>query len=206
MNKRNERSAADLDITRFNRWAATYDRSLMQIAFFGPVHAKIISLLKQKGPQDPQCTIVDIGCGTCRLLRTVSANWPEAALFGVDPAEQMLLAAHRHNPNVTFILAPAESLPLPDQTAEMVLSSISFHHWADPQRGIQEVARILRPGGWFCLADHIFLPARLFGDNVKSRNQIRALMTGAGLSIRQHQSMGVRFVLITLAQKPVTRN
>jgi ubiquinone/menaquinone biosynthesis C-methylase UbiE len=201
MSSKNEPATSHPDIARFNRWAATYDQSMMQRWFFGPIHDQIIHLLLREGPKDPQCTILDIGCGTGRLLRAVSAYWPEAQLLGVDPAEQMLSEARRHNPNATFMLAPVESLPLPDQIADMVLSSISFHHWADPQRGVQEVARVLRSGGWFCLADHIFLPARLFGDKVRSGKQIRALMNGASLTVRQHQRMGIRFVLITLAQK-----
>jgi ubiquinone/menaquinone biosynthesis C-methylase UbiE len=201
MDKRNEPSQTDLDITRFNRWASTYDRSLMQRWFFEPVHAKMIDLLTREGLKDPQCTIIDVGCGTGRLLRNFSTHWPQAKLIGVDPAEEMLCEAHRHNPNATFMLAPAEALPLPDQTANVVLSSISFHHWANPQRGVQEVARVLVPGGWFCLADHNFLPARWFGDKVKSGKQISALMRGAGLNVRQRQRMGIRFVLITLAQK-----
>ena len=194
--------ASDVDVDRFNRWAPTYDQSMMQRWFFGPVHAEIIKQLLRVGPQDPQCCIIDVGCGTGRLLRAIAPYWPQAQLFGVDPAKQMLAEAHRLNPKVNFVRAPAEFLPFPDQTADMVLSSISFHHWADQQRGIGEVARVLRPGGWFCLADHTFLPARWFGDKVRSDKDIYSLMNAAGLTVRQHQRMGIRFVLITLAQKP----
>jgi SAM-dependent methyltransferase len=84
---------------------------------------------------------------------------------------------------------------------DVVLSSLSFHHWADQRKGLQEIARVLRPGGLFCLADHTVLLAGLSGEKVKSREQIRALMIDAGLAVRQHQRLGMRFVLITLAQK-----
>jgi SAM-dependent methyltransferase len=82
-----------------------------------------------------------------------------------------------------------------------VLTSLSFHHWANQTKGLQEIARVLRPGGLFCLADHAMLLLKLFGEKVKSRHQIRALILGAGLAVRQHQRLGMRFVLITLAQK-----
>jgi ubiquinone/menaquinone biosynthesis C-methylase UbiE len=206
LDKNNVAPTPDLDVDRFNRWAPTYDQSMMQRWFFGPVHTKMIQLLMREGPKDPQCSILDIGCGTGCLLHDISLQWPEARLYGVDPAEQMLAEAHRHNPNVTFMRAPAESLPFPDQTADMVISSISFHHWIDQQRGVREVARVLRPGGWFCLADHNFVLARLFGDKVRSSKEIRAIMIGAGLTIRHHQRMGISFVLVTLAQKPVVCN
>jgi ubiquinone/menaquinone biosynthesis C-methylase UbiE len=113
----------------------------------------------------------------------------------------MVTQAKRLYPNATFKLAAAESLPLPDQFADIVLSSLSLHHWADPQKGLQEIARVLRPGGLFCLADHAILPARLLGEKVKNRDQIRALMMAAGLAIRQYQRLRMRLVLITLAQK-----
>src|SRR5437879_4726343 len=65
--------------------------------------------------------------------------------------------------------AAAEALPYPDQTADLVLSSLSFHHWAAQQKGLQEIARVLRPAGWFCLADHTIRLAKLFGEKPKSR-------------------------------------
>ena len=195
-------STTNGDVQRFNRWATTYDQSVMQRLYFGPVHFRTLDLLAQEGPENPPRCIIDIGCGTGRLLRAVSARWPEAQLFGVDPAEQMISEANRLNPNATFRLAAAESLPFSDGIADIVLSSLSFHHWADQAKGLQEVARVLRPGGFFCLADHTVWIARLSGEKVKGRDQIRALMMSAGLTIRRHQSLGMRFVLITLAQKP----
>jgi ubiquinone/menaquinone biosynthesis C-methylase UbiE len=193
-------SKTNLDVKRFDQWAATYDQSVLQRLFFGPVHSKMLELLVQE-LKDPPRFIIDVGCGTGRLLRAASVRWPEAQLFGVDPAEGMVSEANRLNPNATFKLAWAESLPFPDQAADMVLSSLSFHHWRNQTKGLQEIARVLRPGGLFCLTDHAMLLARLFSERVKSRNQIRALIIGAGLTVRVQQRWGMRFVLITLAQK-----
>lgn len=113
----------------------------------------------------------------------------------------MVSEATRLNPKAILKVASAESLPFPDQTADIVFSSLSFHHWSNQERGIQEIARVLRPGGWFCLADHTMLLTRLFGEKVKSRDEIRTLMISAHLAVRKHQRMGIRFVLIPLAQK-----
>jgi ubiquinone/menaquinone biosynthesis C-methylase UbiE len=191
-------STTNPDVERFNQRAATYDQSVMQRLYFGPVHSKMLDLLVRAGSRVPPRCIIDVGCGTGRLLRAASGRWPEAKLFGV---EGMVSEANRLNPNATFKLASAESLPFPDQTADIVVSSLSFHHWADQEKGLQEVARVLRPGGLFCLADHTLLLSKLSGEKVKSREQIRALMMGADLAIRQHQRLRMRFVLITLAQK-----
>jgi len=160
----------------------------------------MLDFLVQMGPKDPQ-RILDVGCGTGRLLRAASLRWPEAQYVGVDPAERMISEARRLNPDAIFKLAPAKSLPFPDQSADLVLTSLSFHHWADQQKGIQEIARVLRPGGFFCLADHTFALARLLNEKTRSGAQIRAMLTGAGLAIRQQQKLPVPFVLIQLAQK-----
>lgn len=197
---RSEAASTNPDVKRFDRWAATYDRSIIQRLYFGPVHSKMLDLLAKAGPTDPPRCIIDVGCGTGRLLRAASSRWPEAQLFGVDPAEQMVSEASRLNPNATFKLASAESLPFPDQTADIVLSSLAFHHWVDQHKGLQEIARVLRPGGLLCLADHTVLLARLSGEKVKSRDQIRVLMMSAGLAIQHQKRLGTRFVLITLAQ------
>jgi SAM-dependent methyltransferase len=44
-------------------------------------------------------------------------------------------------------------LPLEDGSIDLALSTLSFHHWRDQAAGIREVARVLRPGGRFLLAD-----------------------------------------------------
>jgi SAM-dependent methyltransferase len=121
--------------------------------------------------------------------------------LGVDPAEQMVLEAVRLNPQATFKVGFAESLPFPDESADIIVSSLSFHHWEDHQKGIHEIARVLRPGGLFCLADHNMLLAKLWREKVKSRKEIQTFMIKAGFTVRRRQELGLRFVLITLAQK-----
>ena len=189
------------DIDRFDRWAATYDQSIMQRLYFGPVHVKMLDLIKREGSEASPRDILDVGCGTGRLLRAAAINWPEAQLWGVDPAAQMVSEASRLNPKAAFKLGQAEALPFPDQSADIVFSSLSFHHWADHRKGLCEIARVLRPGGLFCLGDHAMLLTKLLGEKVKSRAEIQALLLNAGLIVRKQQTMGIRFVLITLAQK-----
>jgi ubiquinone/menaquinone biosynthesis C-methylase UbiE len=195
------RKQAD-DVERFDRWATTYDRSLAQRFFFMPIHSRMLDLLEHLGPEDhAPGFVLDVGCGTGRLLRAAALRWPKARLFGVDPAPRMVAEAGRLNPRASFSLASAEFLPFPDHAADIVVTSMSFHHWADQGQGIREIARVLRPGGFFCLADHAFFPARLSGERVRSRNEIRVLVNGEGLAVRSKQAM-LPFLLVTVAQKP----
>jgi ubiquinone/menaquinone biosynthesis C-methylase UbiE len=189
------------DIKRFNRWAATYDKSILQRWYFYPIHRAMLDLLEQEKRMGTPQTVLDIGCGTGRLLRAVAARWPEARLIGVDPAKRMISEAKRLNPNATFNDASAEALPVPDQSIDLVLSSLSFHHWADQSKGLQEITRVLHPGGWFCLADHTMRLARLFNERVRSGKTLRVLIGNTGLAVRAHRRLWMRFVLITVAQK-----
>ena len=113
------------------------------------------------------------------------------------------MEATRLNPTATFKVGFAESLPFADQYADLVVSSLSFHHWVDQKKGIQEITRVLKPGGLFCLADYDFQLLKIFGENVRRHKEIRGLMSDAGLMIQQQRGLGWRFVLITLAQKVV---
>jgi SAM-dependent methyltransferase len=57
--------------------------------------------------------------------------------------------------NVSFELADAEALPFPDASFDIVTSRIAPHHFPNPQRFVQEAARVLRPGGLFLLDDNM---------------------------------------------------
>jgi ubiquinone/menaquinone biosynthesis C-methylase UbiE len=121
---------------------------------FGPVHEEVLAALTSLGaaPRD----ILDLGCGTGRLLEAAGRRWPEARLAGVDASEGMLSEARRkHDGDARFVFmqGDASDLRLEDASFDVVLSTMSFHHWGDKAAGIRGVARVLRPGGLFLLAD-----------------------------------------------------
>src|SRR5579884_2541983 len=126
----------------------------MQRVLFDPAHHAALALAAEYVLR-PE-SVLDVGCGTGRLLREARDIWPEAHFVGVDPAPGMVEVAQRLTPGATFFVGPAEALPLPDASADVALSTISFHHWGDQAAGVREVARVLRPGGCFVLVDVLF--------------------------------------------------
>ena len=60
------------------------------------------------------------------------------------------LAAGKH---IDFVNGSVEKLPFPDAHFDLVLTTLSFHHWADQQQGLHEIRRVLRDGGLFVLTD-----------------------------------------------------
>jgi SAM-dependent methyltransferase len=76
---------------------------------------------------------------------------------GVDPAPTMIevgRAVVRGRSNVRLEIASADQLPVPDERFDLVISTVSFHHWAIQAAGLREVSRVLRPRGRLVLADH----------------------------------------------------
>lgn len=144
------------DVERFSRWAPTYDRHVLQRLIFEPVQKTVLELATSEVPH-PEA-ILDVGCGTGRLLRAARETFPGARLEGVDAAEGMIeqaKASQAADDRTTFQVATAEKLPFPDAQFDLVFSTMTFHHWADQQKAMGEVARVLKPGGRWVLADFV---------------------------------------------------
>jgi ubiquinone/menaquinone biosynthesis C-methylase UbiE len=139
---------------RFDRWASTYDASPLQPALFAPVQQTTLQLAQQLLPDARR--ILDVGCGTGRLLRQARQRYPLAELVGVDLARGMVAAAIAATPTelgVRYIRAGAEHLPFTEEVFDLVFATMSMRHWTDQAAGIAEIGRVLTPGGVCVLAD-----------------------------------------------------
>jgi SAM-dependent methyltransferase len=162
----NDRTAA-----RFDRWAASYDRSALQPLLYTPVQQAALCLAAQHRPT-PQ-RILDVGCGTGALLRQAARRFPNARLVGIDPAPRMVTAASEATPTglpIHFVHACAEHLPFADSSFDLAISTLSFRHWNDQAAGIAQIRRVLTAGGMLTLADDFALRAgRTVGSATRPR-------------------------------------
>ena len=137
--------------------------------------------------------ILDVGCGTGGFLRLAAQRFPAARLTGVDPSEKMLEHAVAANPVARpprrSSTLPRKRFPFEDGSFDLAVSTMSFHHWADQAKGLAEIARVLRPGGAFLLADHfvlrqhrVFFFTRKSGERFHTPAEIDALMGTAGFT------------------------
>src|SRR5215472_5426126 len=95
--------------------------------------------------------ILDLGCGTGRYSEAL-ADLFNARVIAVDPSEKMLAQAHKKSTKrVFYARAAAETLPVPDEFADMIFMSMVFHHFDDPKKAVRECRRVLRHDGSVCL-------------------------------------------------------
>ena len=79
---------------------------------------------------------------------------PSLTLAGIDLVPEMLgIARVRLGSRVHLVAGNAEGLPFDRGTFDIVTSSSSFHYWLDPGRGLDEISRVLRPGGRLVITD-----------------------------------------------------
>ncbi len=155
----------------------------------------------------PDDVVVDIGCGSGEAVREAALRVTRGRVIGIDPAPAMLrfarelTADHERQARIEYHEAPAEKLPVPDSTATVVLAINSMHHWQEPDAGLAEVQRILKPGGRLFLGEEEVGRSK-FGHGegkMADPNYVLGLLEGAGfvdVTLRRHADSEVRMYLV----------
>jgi SAM-dependent methyltransferase len=93
---------------------------------------------------------IDIGCGEGRLARYLKCLGH--VVVGIDASPSLAAAARAVDPSLEILLADAAALPLADECADLAIAFMSLQDIDDMPKAVGEAARVLRPGGRFCLA------------------------------------------------------
>ncbi|MGO9181215.1 MAG: class I SAM-dependent methyltransferase [Candidatus Limnocylindrales bacterium] len=180
---------ANPDVDSFNVRADRYDADFQGRRYHRPIQQAMVRIAASLAPA-PRA-LLDVGCGTGSTLTLFAARYPEAALCGVDPAAEMLRVAQTRlgaDARVRLLNAGAERLPFDDLAFDLVVSSNSFHHWADQGAGIREVSRVLAPGGHLVMTDPFAIGWRRWGARIRphgrmrTKREVEAMLSAAGLS------------------------
>ncbi len=91
--------------------------------------------------------VVEVGCGTGFTTQEIVERVGERNVYAVDlTPEQMMKAVARFG-DVNFVRGDAENLPFRDSVFDAAISAGSIEYWPNPQRGIEEMARVTKSGG-----------------------------------------------------------
>jgi malonyl-CoA O-methyltransferase len=172
----------------FSRAASTYD------SVAGLQRAVGNQLLMQLSALVPSATVLDLGSGTGFFTAQLAQDFSQ--VIALDIAEGMLhFSAQQHPQAITWICGDAESLPLKNESVDIIFSSLAIQ-WCNrlPQL-MTELCRVLKPGGQLLLSTlgpktlHELKAAWQSVDNYvhvnrfQSETQIREAVASAGLQL-----------------------
>jgi len=108
----------------------------------------------------PGDQVLDVGCGTGTLALDVQRGVGSTGrVVGIDPGQEQIARARakaaRRDVPIEFQIGVIEQLAFPDQTFDVVLSTLMMHHLPASLKaqGLAEIARVLKPGGRLVIAD-----------------------------------------------------
>jgi ubiquinone/menaquinone biosynthesis C-methylase UbiE len=115
----------------------------------------------------PAGQAADLGCGPGHLVIELARAAPGLQVTGIDLSDEMLAEAERRArraglaDRIAFKKGDVAHIPVPDGSLDLVVSTLSLHHWRDPVAVLDEIARVLRspepgegrPGGAFLVFD-----------------------------------------------------
>jgi ubiquinone/menaquinone biosynthesis C-methylase UbiE len=134
-----------------------YDMTMVR--FTGRLYRRVVKDVAQvltKGK------VLDVGTGPGTLVRLIAHSQPGLEVHGIDLSEDMIRLAGEHSlreqlqDRVHFKVANVGELPYPDQSFDLIVSTISMHHWNEIEQPLRELYRVLRPGGRLWIYDFRF--------------------------------------------------
>lgn len=142
--------------------------------------------------------VVEVGSGRGGGARHVTEYYQPASYVGIDLAHQAVkLARELHPlPSLTFQQGSAESLPLADASADVILNVESCHAYGSVPKFLREVKRVLKPGGYLLMVD--FRYATDF-------DELKAQLAQSGLTMREEEDITHRVIAAIEAEDETKR-
>lgn len=140
---------------RYDALTGLYDR----VVGLTMPEKKFKQSLIQQAAIGPHVRVLDFGCGTGTLTLLIKESCPDALVSGVDVDPKVLAIAQEkikgQQLSIGLTQYDGKRLPYPDGSFDRVLSSLVFHHLTSQQKqaALQEIHRILVPGGEIHIAD-----------------------------------------------------
>jgi ubiquinone/menaquinone biosynthesis C-methylase UbiE len=141
---------------RYDRWANRFLHGLYE---------RVAADVAAAGLHDG-ARVLDVGTGPGRVPLAIARALPGLRVGGLDQSAEMIAQARRNATEagledvVPFTVGDVADLPYPDASFDLIVSTMSQHHWPDPAAGLRELRRVLRPGGQVWVYDLRFALGR----------------------------------------------
>jgi SAM-dependent methyltransferase len=128
--------------------AVVYDT--LSRLLLGPFRERIAADVAAVAPDGAR--VLEVGCGPGHLSTRLAHHRFEVTGLDLDPAmiaraqANTDRAGNRGGRRPSFLVGDVAALAFPDRSFDLVVSTLSMHHWADPAAGLAEIGRVLRPG------------------------------------------------------------
>jgi ubiquinone/menaquinone biosynthesis C-methylase UbiE len=133
----------------FDQWAREgKDRGMEERHWHTAKHALA------RMPVEPGETVLDLGTGSGYALRALREAADAGPSYGLDASPEMLRNAREYTDadDVAFVRGDFGALPFAEDAIDHVWSMEAFYYAADPHETLEEIRRVLRPGGTFYCA------------------------------------------------------
>lgn len=149
----NESKHITLNKAKWDKWSETADGKGLMYDYLRRAQLSVITLIDVK----ENMNFLDIGCGTGWAIGQVAkAVGNMGSFYGVDLSSGMIEKAKANfqgHENFHFINASSELIPLDDNLFDSIICTNSFHHYLHPEKAMQEIRRLLKPGGKIYILD-----------------------------------------------------
>jgi ubiquinone/menaquinone biosynthesis C-methylase UbiE len=130
-----------------------------------------------------QGTLLDIGTGPARLLLKLHQQSPGMRLVGIDSSAAMVTQAKQNvaeaglSEFIEVKEGSASSIPFPDQYFDIVVSTVSMHHWKQPEACLNEIYRVLKDNSFALIYDIVSdTPESTWNEIKREFGRLKAMM------------------------------
>ena len=123
-----------------------------------PLYNDELDVLAELVPLRSQ-SVIELGCGGARLARDLLGRYPQCRVTGLEvDAVQHAKNLAQPQAGLHFVAAGAQAVPFPDASFDGAMMLKSLHHvpMAEMEAALDEVARVVRPGGFFYVSEPIY--------------------------------------------------
>ena len=179
----------------FDEWAADgRDRGMESRHWHTAKHALA------RMPVEAGDTVLDLGCGSGYAGRALRDTNDAGRVYGLDGSPEMAhnAAGYTDDPQVGYVVGDFGFLPFETDSVDHVWTMEAFYYAADPHRTLEEVARVLRPGGTFHCAVNYYeenVHSHGWQENISvemtrwDREQYREAFREAGLHVAEQDTI-----------------